>query len=107
MEKLLTVKNDGGPPMYVRARAYAPDGMTLTYSGDGWYDGGDGWYYYAPAVDTDENTAVLRVKIGNIPAEATEGEVFNVPLIYETTPAQYAEDGTMYADWGFLLETGG
>ena len=32
--------------------------------------------------------------------------MFNVVVIYESTPVMYREDGTPYADWNVVLDNG-
>ena len=68
--------------------------------------GSDGYYYYTPIVNAGETTTILKVLIGNVPEDVKEGDEFNVIVIYETTPVQYREDGTPYADWSVKLTTG-
>ncbi|MBQ6489856.1 MAG: hypothetical protein IJI75_11600 [Solobacterium sp.] len=106
--KKLIVSYDGDDngQVYVRARGFAPEEMTLTYSGDRWTDGGDGYWYYDGYIGNTEDTkatTVLNVEINNVPADAKAGDSFNVVVIYETTPVQYDSDGSMIAaaeaDW--------
>ena len=112
--KQLTVTYDGDDngQVYVRARGFAPDGMTLTYSGDKWSDGGDGYWYYDGYIGNGEGTkttTVLNVQINDVPADAKAGDSFNVVVIYETTPVQYAADGSIIpaaeADWNTEVKT--
>ena len=35
-----------------------------------------------------------------------DGLTFNVVVIYESTPVLYREDGTPYADWNAVLDSG-
>jgi len=52
-------------------------------------------------------TSVLSVKIENVPeADLENGTMFNVVVIYESTPVMYREDGTPYADWNVVLDNG-
>ncbi len=109
--KHLTVTNEGDDngQVYVRARGFAPEGMTLDYSGDNWSDGGDGYWYYNSYIGNGESTTVLNVEIKNIPAEVKAGDNFNVVVIYETTPVQYDSDGKIIsaieADWNTEVQT--
>lgn len=49
----------------------------------------------------------LSVRIGNVPEEELkDGLTFNVIVIYESTPVLYREDGTPYADWNAVLDSG-
>lgn len=103
--KELKVSNEeGSEPVFIRAKAfYAPDTLTLEYSGDGWSLGEDSYYYYNVPVNAGEATESLNVAINNIPTDVAKGDVFNVIVIYESTPVLYHEDGTAYADWNSEL----
>ena len=105
--KHLVITNKEGKPVYVRARAFAGEAFTLEYSGGGWSDGGDGWWYYDSPVAAGEKTASpLSVKIENIPkAEMDAG--FNVAVVYESTRVQYSADGTPFYDFSQTLDRGG
>ncbi len=85
--KKLTVSylGDDNGQVYVRAKGFAPEGMTLTYSGDKWSDGGDGYWYYDGYIGNTESTkttTVLNVVINDVPADAKAGDSFNVVVIY-------------------------
>lgn len=103
--KSLTVTNEeGSEPVYVRAKAfYAPNTLNLVYSGEGWEKGDGDYYYYKDPIGEKESTKPLDVKIENIPQDVAKGDVFNVIVIYESTPVLYHEDGTAYADWNSEL----
>lgn len=108
--KRITVTNDAGAvPVYIRARAFCGSAYTLTYDWDaGWYDGGDGYYYFSEILSGGASTAQLRVKIGNIPEQAEQGDSFDVVVVYESTPVLYGEGGEAYADWdGAVGASGG
>ena len=106
MVKTVTIAATGeAQPMWVRARAYVAAPFTVTYeASEGWTVDDDGWYYYekplasytSPLPDwlTDEADP-LKVTIhaeGIEPEDLPEG--FEVPVVYQTTPVQYNEDGT-------------
>ena len=92
-------------PVFVRARAICGSQYALVYSGgDGWSDGGDGWWYYGPILYAEGSTTVLDVKIENIPEDAKEGDSFNVVVYYQSTPVLYDENGTPYADWSLAFD---
>ena len=93
VKEITIFNNPGGAPVYVRARGFSgDDSANLSYSaGEGWVDGGDGWWYYEPvlnpkneaAKETGETTP-LDVNISKvIPAEAKPGDNFNVAVVYE------------------------
>ena len=103
--KTVIVSNgEDSQPVYVRARAFGGSAYTLQYQDESgrWTAGEDGYYYYSDIVGAGESTSPLRVGIDGIPEE---GGSFNVAVIYESTPVQYHEDGSPYADWEIRLET--
>ena len=107
--KHVSIANDeASEPVFVRARAFAGSAYSLTYGDTAglWRDGGDGWWYYAPALEPGAVTGELDVYIGGVSAEAEEGDDFHVAVVYETTPALYGADGAAYADWTAVLERG-
>lgn len=100
-------------PVYIRARAFSGSAYNLEYSnpeegeegaGPGtWSLGEDGFYYYSDIVNASEKTSELLIKITNPPQDVTVK--FNVVVIYESTPVQYHEDGSPYADWTVKLDS--
>ena len=105
--KHLVITNKEGKPVFVRARAFAGEAFTLEYSGGGWSDGGDGWWYYNAPLAAGESTAgALDIRINNVP-QATAEAGFNVAVVYESTPVLYKPDGSAYADWSMILDRGG
>ena len=109
--KRLTVKNtgsveDGDAAIFVRARAFAGETFPLHYSGSGWTDGGDGWWYFDTPVEPGRTTTEFCVEITGIPEDDAEAQDFNVAVVYESTPALYRSDGTAYADFSRILDTG-
>ena len=104
--KTLTITNNEGAPVFIRARAFAGQTYTLTYSGRNWEKRDDGWYYYSGQLAAGESADILKVTISDIPA-ATENASFNVAVVYESTPVQYDADGKAYADWDMILDRGG
>lgn len=101
------ISEDSEDAVYVRARGFCGSLYTLSYDdvAGNWTDGGDGWYYYNILLHPGEGTTVLDVHIEGVPAEPEEGEGFHVVVVYETTPVQYREDGTPYADWSLATQT--
>ncbi|MCH5191511.1 MAG: hypothetical protein J1F23_05035 [Oscillospiraceae bacterium] len=103
--KRVTITNDpDGQPVFVRARAFSGSEYSLSYAGDDWTAGEDGYWYYDRILNGGENTTELRVRIEDIPADVDIGDHFNVVVIYETTPVAYDENGNPYADWNSTLE---
>lgn len=107
-EKRVTITSDAdSEPVYIRAKAFGSGSYPLTYSGDGWALGDGDYYYYSEIVPGGGETSVLSVKIENVPeANLENGTMFNVVVIYESTPVMYREDGTPYADWNVVLDNG-
>ena len=97
--KTLQITKTGEGEVFVRAQAIAGTNVTLSYSGSGWTNGGDGYYYYNTVL-TDEKpaTEVLNISI-SAPTAIEEGDEFHVVVVYEFIPARYRSDGTAYADW--------
>lgn len=107
--KHVTVSNDenSSQPVYIRVKAFSGSQYALTYSSSGaWSPGEDGYYYYSGIVEPGGTTEVLDIKIEGVPADAKEGDSFNVVVIYESTPVCYQEDGIPYADWSMILDNG-
>lgn len=100
--KHITITNQKGVPVYVRARAYSA--FELQYKGAGWQGREDGWYYYQSPVEEGKTTGALDVKIEKRPV-AEEETSFNVVVVYESTPVQYDASGNPYADWEMDLGT--
>lgn len=98
---------DSGP-VYIRAKAFSGSEYTLSYSSEGgWSDGNDGYWYYDQILYGGEKTeGRLLIKIEGVPKDAKAGDDFNVIVVYESTPVLYEEDGTPYADWEAVLDTG-
>lgn len=106
--KHLTIANQGNDSraVYVRAKAFGGEQYTLTYSGSGWSQNADGYYYYDSILNPGQTTSTLDVKISGIPDSAKDGDNFNVVVIYETTPVLYDAQGKPYADWNNILDNG-
>ena len=97
--KRVRVTAEGPDPVFVRVRAFADEGLTLAYSSDGgWAKDGD-WWYYAPMLTPGQQTDELRIQINDVPAEPQAGDIIQVAVVQECTPARFRPDGTAYADW--------
>ena len=95
-------------PVYIRAKAFCGSQYELVYMDESgkWSPGADGFYYYSDPVAGGETTAELQILIDNVPVDVNTGDSFNVIVVYESTPVQYHADGTPYADWNVVLDTG-
>ena len=99
-KKNVVIRNkEGSQPVYVRVKAFCGEAYSLTYSGDKWSLGEDGYWYYVDILNGGNQTTPLVVKIENIPETVKEFEELNVVVIYECTPVSYDKDGNPYADW--------
>ncbi len=103
--KHVVVTNTGDADVFIRARAFAASAYKLTYSGTGWSDGGDGYWYYADPIAPAGETQELLIAIGDIPTEVAEGDEFNVAVVYESVPVRYDENGAAFADWTQTVHT--
>jgi len=90
-------------PVYVRAKAFAPDYLTLVYSGTNWTLGDDGFYYYGPVLQNGSQTEELLVQINDIPADVKEGDDFNVVVVYECTRATDLDGEVIEPNWNIAL----
>ena len=116
--KHVTIKNigDNNVSVYVRARVFASESVDV--DGSGWSGpDGEGWYNFDNPVDCGKSANELTVKLTfqsaneltvklTFPEGAIQDDPYNVIVIYESTPVQYQEDGTPYADWSYILDNG-
>lgn len=116
-EKHITITNAAdGAEVFVRARAFSGDDADLTYSGEGWFDGGDGWWYYGSGgaltiLKADSQTPELIANVEKVlPVDADPGQSLNVIVVYEAARVLYdADNAAYYADWepGASISEGG
>lgn len=115
-EKVLTIKNKpGGAPVYVRARGFSGElSGELTYSGEGWFDGGDGWWYYDSLLmpeDTEKKETgkalPLTVNISQVfPEGAIELDNVNVAVVYESVLPMEGVEGAQATFQAFINQGG-
>lgn len=101
--KNITVRNSGTPgvdgPCYVRAKGIQASTMepAITYSGEGWFDGGDGWYYYSGILEPGQTAGVLYAQLSMPPQPGEKpipsGTEFNVTVVTECAKIFYDEAG--------------
>ena len=108
--KDLTIKNaEGSQPVFVRAKVFAPDTLTITcpYTGSDpeWREQSkeDGYYYYNKVLPAGGTAGVLKIHISDLPKDPALGDKFNVIVVYESTPVLYDVNGDPYADWNSKL----
>lgn len=105
---------DAEGAVFVRAKVFAASSLTIEVSGTSWSSAdADGWYAYVEALEPGSATEELMVRVGfpavksdELPTGAVIGDNYNVVVIYESTPVLFHEDGTAYADWTYILDTG-
>lgn len=111
--KHISLENTGDTESYVRVKVFAGSVYGLEYTGSGqWSEGEDGYWYYEEILPPGGVTDVLDVQI-TLPTVTDEAgnqiaytEDFNVVVIQECTAVRYREDGTAYADWDAVLDSG-
>lgn len=120
MTKHVTIRNTSSKgDCFVRVKVFHGDDISVDYANvpevingeknENWYDGGNGYWYYKPALPTGKETTMLDVSIdtSRLVKPGTEADAvpeyikdqFNVIVIQECTPVIYGENGEEYADW--------
>ncbi len=93
--KDVVIYHDGSVPCWVRATAFSPMGVELTYEpGEGWYNGNDGYYYFDRMLSGKDNTTPLRVSI-TVPETKPESEM-NIIVTYESTTSLDADGNPIW-----------
>ena len=107
-KRVTVVSAEDSEPVFIRVKAFCGSRYSLSYLDESsrWSLGDDGYYYYSEIVPGGGSTAELQIRIGNVPASVKDGDSFNVIVIYESTPVRYREDGSAYADWNVILDSG-
>lgn len=104
--KHIRIENTGNYDCYVRVKVFAGEKFqdSLTYSDDSgkWTKGADEYYYYSDIVPAGGMTEELRVMIDHMDAEQS----FNVIVVQECTLVQYDDNGSPYADWNTIADSG-
>lgn len=104
--KHIRIENTGNYDCYVRVKVFAGELFqdSLTYGDDSgkWTPGADGYYYYSDIVPAGGMTEELRVMIDHMDAEQS----FNVIVVQECTLVQYDGNGSPYADWNTIADSG-
>ena len=114
--KSISVQNTGEQECYVRVRVVSGQQVPVSYSGAGWSDGGDGYWYYGDALAPNAVTGVLAASI-HLPAASPEkpipqGTTLNVVVVSECAPVLYDEagaarpNGPAYMGWTLTAKEG-
>lgn len=115
-KKVVSIENsaDSKEAIYVRVQAFAGEKFQpLHYSGEGWTDGHDGFWYYdgilEPGQNTDANKLTIQVEGLLTTKGYNAGDKVEIPVIYESTPVQYDENWNqltaLQANWDKLPQT--
>ena len=103
--KHVTIENTGDYDCYVRLKAFAgdkyQDGLKYSDGSGKWTPGADEYWYYSDILPAGGSTGEIQIKIDNMETETD----FNVIVVQESTPVQYKEDGTPYADWDVIADS--
>lgn len=107
MEKRISIKNTGDYDCFVRAKVFAGDkyqpGLVFTPDEAGtWSQGEDGYYYCSEVIAPGKASQTFRVKIDTMDSE----DDFNVIVVQECTAVLYDENGSPYADWNRIADSG-
>ncbi len=93
-----TAGGENSQEVYVRVRAWSPDGekYPLSVAGDGWQLTGDWWVYLTPLGPEALDAAPLTIQIGGLEKDdlAQLGDSINVAVVHECAPVLYETDGT-------------
>lgn len=95
--KNITIENTGDVECYVRVRVESGNAIPIAYSGEGWFDGNDGYWYYSEIVPPHTSTGVLRAEI-TLPTSGEEspipeGTTVNVIVVSEAAKVLYDDEG--------------
>ena len=125
LAKAITITNNAedSQPVFVRARAYVGTEFEPFFNytpGNGWRDGGDGWWYYDEVLNPGDSTTVLNAALDDLPVDDNGMLVLgdnklkqnqvNVVVVYESTLALYQYQGNgvyvPFASWETLDSSG-
>lgn len=95
--KTITVENTGAVECYARVRVAASVDVPVAYAGEGWTDGGDGYWYYGAILQPGETSGELKAQI-TLPTSGPEkpipdGTVVNVVVLSECAKVFYEDSG--------------
>ena len=76
------IADEGSDSVFVRVKAFAPEPITLEYSGISWTAGDDDYYYYGKPIKDKEPTEDLKIEIKNAPSDAEIDDEFHVVVLW-------------------------
>jgi hypothetical protein len=92
--KVIDIVNTGDTDVVVRVKVIAPGNPEdLTYSGSGWTDGEDGYYYYNSVLPAGDTTKTSLKAEWKVPKDL--GDDYNVVVIQESEQAVYYANGSV------------
>lgn len=119
------IKNTGDTDAYIRvavvvnwasadgscvwAQKPADDDYTITYNlSNGWFNGGDGFYYYSKAVSPGESTSVLIDKAKQLLAapKGTDGTQYYLSIEIVASAIQSTPETVVAEQWGVTVNDG-
>ena len=119
------IKNTGDTDAYIRvavvvnwasadgscvwAQKPADDDYTITYNlSNGWFNGGDGFYYYSKAVSPGESTSVLidEAKQHLAAPKGTDGTQYYLSIEIVASAIQSTPETVVENHWGVTVENG-
>ena len=119
------IKNTGDTDAYIRvavvvnwasadgscvwAQTPADDDYTITYNlSNGWFNGGDGFYYYSKAVSPGESTSVLIDEAKQLLAapKGTDGTQYYLSIEIVASAIQSTPETIVENHWGVTVENG-
>ena len=119
------IKNTGDTDAYIRvavvvnwasadgscvwAQKPADDDYTITYNlSNGWFNGGDGFYYYSKAVSPGESTSVLIDEAKQLLAapKGTDGTQYYLSIEIVASAIQSTPETVVENHWGVTVENG-
>lgn len=114
IKKVVITNKEKSEPICVRVQAMCI--KDLAFSGAGWVNGGDGYWYYGksknnctPLYGGDSTTEIDISLAEDLPEDIIIGDPPNIVVFYETTPLFFekGDDGEMHpaVDWNMILDT--
>ena len=88
--KVIQIKNTGETDVVVRVAVYGP--TEISYSGSGWTDGGDGYYYYDSILPAGKTSSELTAK-WDVPEDL--GDDYAVVVVQESDQVVYNASGSI------------
>ena len=82
--KHIFITNVGEANCYLRAKIFAGDMIDLVVSGEGWYEAGDGYWYYEHVLQPGERSSELTASV-TVKDRRMEQD-YNVIVVSECTP---------------------